>query len=126
MRWAALLALLALGSACKREPKKNEPAKKTAAPQDDNPAFLVGTWQKGNAQEWLVFDPTRGQVAIVSGKPATMKTRGKFKLAGRYLTLEFKKPNGSLDAIDLVVSPDQSRLTLEEGQGFYQRGSPPP
>jgi hypothetical protein len=125
VRWAALLALLALG-ACKREPKKAEPAKKSAAPQDDNPAWLVGTWQKGNAQEWLLFDPTRGQVAIISGKPATMKTRGKFKLVGRYLTLEFTKPNGSIEAIDLVVSPDRSRLGVEEGKGFYQRGSPPP
>ena len=125
MRWAVLLALLALG-ACKRESKKAEPAKKAAAPQDDSPAWLVGTWQKGSAQEWLLFDPSRGQVAIVSGKPATMKSRGKFKLVGRYLTLQFTRPNGSIEAIDLVVAPDRSRLVVEEGKGFYQRGSPPP
>jgi hypothetical protein len=133
MRYLLLaLALIACNDeskAAKKRAQKTaivaaEEAKAAAAASDD-PSWITGTWQKKGAREWLLFNPP-GQVAVLAGKPATMKVRGKFTLKGRYLMLQFPQPNGSVADQYLDVSLDRSRLA-EEGTGAsYERGSPPP
>ena len=131
-----LLLALAL-IACKEEPrtvKKRAPrpaavdeeeSKAPAAAPSDDPSWISGTWQKRGGREWLLFNPP-SQVAVLAGKPVTMKSRGKYILHGRYLTLQLPQPNGVMSERYLDVAPDHSRLS-EEGTGIsYERGSPPP
>jgi hypothetical protein len=130
-----LLLALAL-IACKEEPKPvkkrapkavavGEEEPKTAEPVRDDPSWISGTWQKNGAREWLLFNPP-AQVAVLAGKPAVMKSRGKYILHGRYLTLQLPQPNGVMATRYLDVAPDRSRLAEEATGASYQRGSPPP
>jgi hypothetical protein len=128
-----LLALLAL-AACKDEskakkraarPVEEQASEPAAAAADDTPAWLAGTWHKKGQREWLLFNPP-DQVAVLAGKPVTMKTRGKFVLHGRYLTLQLPQSNGVVAERYLDVSADRSRLTEETAAAWYERGAPPP
>jgi hypothetical protein len=133
MRYLLLaLALIACKdesrAAKKRAPKPaavaEEEARAAAAAIDD-PSWISGTWQKKGANEWLLFNPP-GQVAVLAGKPATMKQRGKFTLKGRYLMIQIPQPNGSVADHYFDVSPDHSRFAEEGTRASYERGSPPP
>ena len=129
-----LLLILAL-IACKEEPRSvkkrapktavEEEEAKAAAAAIDDPSWISGTWQKRKASEWLLFNPP-GQVAVLAGKPAAMKSRGKYILKGRFLTLQLPQPNGVMSERYLDVAPDRSRLSEEASGASYERGSPPP
>jgi hypothetical protein len=131
---ALVLAVALLG--CKDEPKSGkrrsakpaaveEEAKPEAQPVKDESSWIAGTWHKKGQREWLLFNPP-DQVAVLGGKPVSMKSRGKFSLKGRYLTLLLPQPNGVVAERYLDVSPDRSRLTDETAAAWYERGAPPP
>ena len=150
MRAAALLCFCLLASCKDRE----APARRAARPalaasaaeteaspgaeisDDTDSAWLLGTWQKQGSRgglqipvkEWLLFNAP-DQVALLAGKPAVLRGRGRFVLHGKYLTLLLPQPTGLTVERYLDVARDHSRLgegAESEQPTSWVRGSPAP
>jgi len=124
----ALLLVLALMACRKSEPAKKARATKpvaaeSSAPHADDPAWIGGTWEKQGGREWLLFNPP-DQFAVLSGKPATIKARGKYQMQAKYVTLFVPQPNGIPTERYLEAAPDHQRLS-EGSTGVWVRGAPP-
>jgi hypothetical protein len=125
----ALLLVLALVACRKSEPAKKQGATKPiashpfATPQADDPAWIGGTWEKQGGREWLLFNPPE-QFAVLSGKPPTIKSRGKYQMQAKYVTLFVPQPNGIPAERYLEAAPDHQRL-IEGSSGVWVRGAPP-
>ncbi|HZX93066.1 MAG TPA: hypothetical protein VFE90_01010 [Myxococcales bacterium] len=128
----ALLALLAC-SPEKREPRPraSRPAAPVAttpspAPAQEDGSWLEGTWERqAGIKDWLLFNAPK-EVLVLAGKPATVTHRGEFVPHGRFVSLFFRLPGGSLVERELEAPADRSELR-EKGSSpaIYRRGAPP-
>jgi hypothetical protein len=104
------------------------PVAKAAPPPtaDEDLGWLLGTWERqGAPRDWLLFNPPN-EVVVISGKPAAVTLRGEFIANGRFVSLIFRQPGGSVVEHELQAPPDRSEL--REGgptPAAYRRGAPP-
>lgn len=137
MKGPCALALLALAS-CSRGQKETHASAPRAAPVDAGapapPSFstaglditwLVGTWERSDQKEWLLFNAPK-EVGVIKGKPPTLTKRGEFVPNGRFVSLFFRGVGGVTEERVFEASADRSELR-ETGaaQTTYRRGTPP-
>ena len=137
MKALCALALLAL-AACSGGPKETHASAARAAPVDAGPAaqpsfstaglditWLVGTWERSDQKEWLLFNAPK-EVGVIKGKPPTLTKRGEFVPNGRFVSLFFRGVGGVTEERVFEASADRSELR-ETGAtpATYRRGTPP-
>ncbi len=97
-----------------------------AAPQAEDLSWLAGTWERQTGpKDWLLFNAPK-DVMVISGKPATVTQRGEFIPHGRFVSLFFRQPGGSVIERELEAPPDRSELREKTPVPVtYRRGAPP-
>jgi hypothetical protein len=120
---AALLAL----AACKKAPEPvtaapvpepPTPRADKAVQDDEDAAWLLGTWKEDGKDAWLLFNP--GEVAELAGKPVRVVRRGKLRVHGKYVAAIFE---GS--ELHFEGSTDRKELASDDIRHVYRRGAPP-
>jgi hypothetical protein len=132
---ALLLLAFTAGAACKKatppEPhaprpvaQQQEPASETPAAdkaiaeEDEDPAWIAGTWKKTGENRWLLFN-LPAEVAELAGKPARVVRRGKLVMHGRFVSAIFQDSE-----LQMEGSKDHAELNVA-GYGVFRRGAPP-
>jgi len=89
-----------------------------AVQEDEDPAWLLGTWKEDGKDAWLLFNPE--EVAELAGKPVHVVRRGKLRVHGKYVAAIFEGSESHFEA-----STDRTELASEDIRHVYRRGAPP-